>query len=98
MNTTLIKFLKTELKWNILDISSIEKIGGLSSDNYKVSYNNNDYFVKICTDNYLHTDRNNELSIINKVEEINIAPHLYYFSTKTGKYGEAVGFMEICHP
>lgn len=84
MNTTLIKFLKTELKWNILDISSIEKIGGLSSENYKVSYINNDYFVKICTDNYLHTDRKNELSIINKAEEITIAPHLYYFSTETG--------------
>ena len=84
MNTTLIKFLKTELKWNILYISSIEKIGGLSSENYKVSYNNNNYFVKICTDNYLHTDRNNELSIINKVEELNIAPELYYFSTETG--------------
>lgn len=84
MNTTLIKFLKTELKWNILNISCIEKIGGLSSENYKVSYNNNNYFVKICTDNYLHTDRNNELSVINKAEELNIAPHLYYFSTETG--------------
>ena len=84
MNTTLIKFLKTELKWNILNISSIEKIGGLSSENYKVSYNNNNYFVKICTHNYLHTDRKSELSIINKAIEINLAPHLYYFSTETG--------------
>lgn len=84
MNTTLIKFLKTELKWNIINISSIERIGGLSSENYKVSYNNNDYFVKICTHNYLHTDRKNELLAINKAEEINIAPHLYYFSTETG--------------
>ena len=39
MSTTLIKFLKTELKWNIVNLSSIERIGGLSSENYKVSYN-----------------------------------------------------------
>lgn len=84
MNTTLINFLKTELKWNVINISSIERIGGLSSENYKIYYNNNYYFVKICTHNYLHTDRQNELSIINKAEEITIAPHLYYFSTETG--------------
>ena len=65
-------------------MSSIERIGGLSSENYKVSYKNNNYFVKICTHNYLHTDRKNELSIITKAEEINITPHLYYFSTETG--------------
>ena len=84
MSTTLINFLKTELKWNIVNLSSIERIGGLSSENYKVSYKNNNYFVKICTHNYLHTDRKNELSIITKAEEINIAPHLHYFSTQTG--------------
>lgn len=84
MNTTLINFLQNEMNWNSLNISSIEKLGGLSSENYKVSYNNNSYFVKICTHNYLHTDRNNELMIINKACEINLAPHLYYFSNKTG--------------
>lgn len=84
MNNTLIKFLKNELKWNIINLSSIERIGGLSSENYKVSYNNNNYFIKICTHNYIHTDRKNELFIINKAEEINLAPHLYYFSNKTG--------------
>lgn len=84
MNTTLINLLKTELKWNITNLSSIERIGGLSSENYKVSYKDNNYFVKICTHNYLHTDRKNELLVINKAEEINIAPPLYYFSTETG--------------
>lgn len=84
MNTTLINFLQNEINWNPLNISSIEKLGGLSSENYKVSYNNNNYFVKICTHNYLHTDRKNELIIINKACEINLAPHLYYFSNKTG--------------
>ncbi len=84
MNTTLINFLKTELKWNIINLSSIERIGGLSSKNYKISYNNNNYFIKICTHNYLHTDRKNELSVINKAEKINLSPHLYYFSNKTG--------------
>lgn len=84
MNTTLINFLQNEMNWNPLKISSIEKLGGLSSKNYKVSYDNNNYFVKICTHNYLHTDRKNELIIINKACEINLAPHLYYFSNKTG--------------
>lgn len=84
MNTTIINFLQNEMNWNKLKISSIERIGGLSSKNYKVSYNNNNYFVKICTHDYLHTDRKNELSIINKAIDINLAPHLYYFSTKTG--------------
>ena len=65
MNNTIINFLQNEMKWNKLNISSIKKIGGLSSENYKVSYNNNNYFVKICTHNYLHTDRKSELSIIN---------------------------------
>ena len=65
MNTTLINFLRTELKWDIKNLSSIERIGGLSSENYKVSYKKSNYFVKICTHNYLHTDRKNEFSIIN---------------------------------
>ena len=47
MNNTIINFLQNEMKWNKLNISSIKKIGGLSSENYKVSYNNNNYFVKI---------------------------------------------------
>lgn len=59
MKTTLIKFLQTEMNWNPINISFIEKLGGLSSENYKVSYNNNDYFVKICIADYLHTDRIN---------------------------------------
>ena len=84
MNANLINLLQNEMNWNTLKISSIEKLGGLSSENYKVSYNNNNYFVKICTHNYLHTDRQNEFLIINKAEEINMAPHLYYFSTTTG--------------
>lgn len=84
MKTTLIKFLQTEMNWNPINISFIEKLGGLSSENYKVSYNNNDYFVKICIANYLHTDRVNELSILNKVSKINLAPNIYYFSNKSG--------------
>ena len=84
MKTTLIKFLQTEMNWNPINISFIEKLGGLSSENYKVSYNNNDYFVKICIAEYLHTDRVNELSILNKVSKINLAPNIYYFSNKSG--------------
>lgn len=84
MKTTLIKFLQTEMNWNPINISFIEKLGGLSSENYKVSYNNNDYFVKICISDYLHTDRINELSILNKVSKINLAPNIYYFSNKSG--------------
>ena len=84
MKTTLIKYLQTEMNWNPINISFIEKLGGLSSENYKVSYNNNDYFVKICIADYLHTDRVNELSILNKVSKINLAPNIYYFSNKSG--------------
>lgn len=84
MKTTLIKFLQTEMNWNPINISFIEKLGGLSSENYKVSYNNNDYFVKICIADYLHTDRINELSILNKVSKINLATNIYYFSNKSG--------------
>lgn len=84
MKTTLIKFLQTEMNWNPINISFIEKLGGLSSENYKVSYNNNDYFVKICIADYLHTDRVNELSILNKVSKINLTPNIYYFSNKSG--------------
>lgn len=84
MKTTLIKFLQTEMNCNPINISFIEKLGGLSSENYKVSYNNNDYFVKICIADYLHTDRINELSILNKVSKINLAPNIYYFSNKSG--------------
>ena len=84
MKTTLIKFLQTEMNWNPINISFIEKLGGLSSENYKVSYNNNYYFVKICIADYLHTDRVNELSILNKVSKINLAPNIYYFSNKSG--------------
>ena len=84
MKTTLIKFLQTEMNWNPINISFIEKLGGLSSENYKVSYNNNDYFVKICIADYLHTDRINELSILNKVSKINLASNIYYFSNKSG--------------
>ena len=84
MSTNLINFLQNEMNWNHLNISYIQKLGGLSSENYKVSYNSNDYFIKICTHDYLHTDRENELIIMNKACEINIAPHLYYFSDKTG--------------
>lgn len=84
MKTTLIKFLQTEMNWNPINISFIEKLGGLSSENYKVSYNNNDYFVKICIADYLHIDRINELSILNKVSKINLAPNIYYFSNKSG--------------
>ena len=80
MNNTIINFLQNEMKWNKLNISSIEKIGGLSSENYKVSYNNNNYFVKICTHNYLHTDRKSELSIINKAIEINKDDGENYFA------------------
>lgn len=84
MNTTVVNFLESEVKWNKLNISSIEKIGGLSSENYKVIYNNNPYFIKICTHIYLHTDRDTEITVINKADEINISPHVYYFSLENG--------------
>lgn len=84
MNTTLLNFLKDNTSWNIKNISSIEKLGGLSSENYKVVYDNTPYFIKICTHNYLHTDRNTEIDIIKMASEIHIAPNIYYFGAKSG--------------
>lgn len=84
MNSTIINFLKHNTNWNVSNISSIEKIGGLSSENYKVIYEGKIYFIKVCTHTYLHTDRKNELNIIKKVSKLNIAPHIYYFSHKSG--------------
>lgn len=84
MDKTVINFLKNNTNWNINLVSSIEKLGGLSSDNYKVIYNTNPYFVKLCTHTYLHTDIKNELDIITKASYIDIAPKLYYFGDSSG--------------
>ena len=40
MNTTLLNFLKSQTAWDVKNISYIERLGGLSSENYKVLYNN----------------------------------------------------------
>lgn len=84
MNTILLNFLKKHTNWDIKNISCIEKLGGLSSENYKVIYNNTPYFIKICTHNYLHTDRDLEITIIKKASEIHIAPTIYYFEAESG--------------
>lgn len=84
MNTIVIEFIKKCTTWNIEDISCISKIGGLSSNNYKVTYNNVNYFVKICTHTYLHTNIENELDVLKKTCKINLCPELIYYSTKNG--------------
>lgn len=84
MYNNVINFLKHNSNWNITLVSSIKKIGGLSSDNYKVIYNNTPYFIKICTHNYLHTDLNTELDVISKASKVHIAPDFYYFGLDNG--------------
>ena len=36
MKTTLIKFLQTEMNWNPINISFIEKLGGHDDDDFRI--------------------------------------------------------------
>ena len=84
MNLTAIDFIKYNLKWDTTAIQSLEKLGGLSSENYKVIYNNTAYFLRVCPYTYLHTDRNRELEVIGKAADIDLCKRPYYYSSKTG--------------
>lgn len=44
MNLSPKDFLKHNLNWDLSALQFIEKAGGLSSDNYKIIYNNKIYF------------------------------------------------------
>ena len=38
---------------NKCDISTITPIGGLNNDNFKITYNNSNYFVRISSSSYI---------------------------------------------
>lgn len=81
----IISFLKYNTKFNVDEITSIKKAQGLSNENYKVSFNNGEkLFVRICSHEYLYTDRKNELEIINMAWQIKLTIKPYYFSIKSG--------------
>ncbi len=84
MNSVASDFLKNNLKWNTSAIKSLEKLGGLSSENYKVVYSDKNYFLRVCPYTYLHTDRALELTVINKAASIGLCQKPYYYSTKSG--------------
>lgn len=77
-------FIHYNLKWDINALQSIEKVGGLSSDNYKITYDNKDYFLRLCPYNYLHTNRALEHDIINKVAAIGLCKKTYYYNADNG--------------
>ncbi len=84
MNEELLFLLKQNTNWNTNLITSVKKIGGLNNNNYKVSYNGDDFFIRICTNLYLDHDRATEFQIINKASAISLTPKPYYFSIKSG--------------
>ncbi|WP_252226418.1 choline kinase family protein [Clostridium sp. ZBS2] len=84
MNEELLFLLKQNTNWNTNLVTSVERIGGLNNNNYKISYNGNDFFIRICTNLYLDNDRKTEFQIINKASNIDLTPKPYYFSIKSG--------------
>ncbi len=84
MNNEVLKFLKVELGWNLNNIKSINKIGGLSNNNYKVTYDINNYFVRLCPHTYLHTDRKCEKDILHMLSHYELTSKCIYYSITTG--------------
>ena len=84
MNLKALEILNENLKWNITLIESIENLGGLSNENYKVIYDKETYFLRICPTTYLHTNRPLELNIINKASSIGLCKKPIYYSLADG--------------
>lgn len=77
-------FIKYNLNWEASGLQPLEKLGGLSSENYKVIYNDKDYFLRVCPYTYIHTNRTLEFEIINKAADIGLCEKPYYYEPKTG--------------
>lgn len=84
MNKELLSFFKQNTHWNVELITCIKKIGGLNNTNFKVSYNGNDFFIRICNKASLKNNFVNELEVINKAFSIDLTCKPYYFSIKNG--------------
>ncbi|CDM67277.1 choline/ethanolamine kinase family protein [Clostridium bornimense] len=68
---------------NKCDISTIIPIGGLNNDNFKITYNNFNYFVRISSSSYIYNDINEETNILKKASDLNISPSVIYFDSST---------------
>jgi thiamine kinase-like enzyme len=84
MHKNIINFLENDLKWNINSVHSIETIGGLNNENYKVHYLNDHYFVRLCTAYAFKLDRKKEFEIMSLAQALNLCPKSYYASETTG--------------
>lgn len=84
MNSAASDFLKNNLKWDLSGLSYLSKVGGLSSENYKLVFKNQHYFLRLCPYTYLHTDRALELKIINKAASMGLCKKPLYYSIKSG--------------
>lgn len=84
MNLSVEDFLKYNLKWDASSLTLCQRLGGLSSDNYKVIYDDKDYFLRVCPYSYLHTDRALELEVINKAAAVDLCKKPVYYGTDTG--------------
>lgn len=66
---------------NKCDISTITPIGGLNNDNFKITYNNSNYFVRISSSSYIYNDINEETNILKKASALNLSPSVIYFDS-----------------
>lgn len=84
MNLSPENFLKLNLNWDSSALQLIKKAGGLSSDNFRIIYNNENYFLRLCPHTYLHTNRALELKVINQASFLGLCHKPYYYEIKTG--------------
>lgn len=84
MNDEIIQLFKNNLNINIGESYDLKPIGGLSNTNFKLSYSNEIYFIRICNNSLPIINRPNELDILAKASQINLCPSPLYFDKSTG--------------
>lgn len=84
MNIEIINLLEKHLQWDIKEVTSLQSIGGLNNNNFKLLYNSKSYFMRICSNNLLVLDRSNEFNILKKASQINLCPSPLYFDKVNG--------------
>lgn len=84
MNTKVINFLKEDLNWNIIFLSSLVPIGGLNNTNYKAIYCNDTYFIRLCDSISFNINRTHELNILHKAASLKLCNVPIYFNIETG--------------
>lgn len=84
MNNTVIKFLSTNTQWDLSRVTSIESIGGLTNDNFKLLYDNQPYFIRICRNDFSQRNLLSELNILKKASNLDLCPYPVYFNKING--------------